>query len=114
VEGFWTVEFEGVEGWGIGVIFLIGGQLFGGDEGYLYMGSYAVQGGTFSARVHVRPFVSGIVSVMGRSEFDLELSGLDMVGAGRQPTLILQGKIPGTDQTLKGRLTKQADLPPRA
>ncbi len=29
MESFWTVQFEGVQGMGAGVITLIGGQLFG-------------------------------------------------------------------------------------
>ena len=49
------------------------------------------------------------MNVMGRKEFDLDLSGtLD------GDTLKLAGNIPGTELRLKAKLTKQCDLPARA
>jgi hypothetical protein len=111
MEGFWTLEFQGIEGWGTGVVTLIGGRVLGGDEGYLYIGSYTQTGNVLSAHVHVAPFVPGIRNVMGQSEFDLDITGIDMIGAARPKTLLVEGRIPGTELIVKGSLTKRADLP---
>lgn len=109
MEGFWTVQFEGVQGWGAGVVTLIGGQLFGGDNGYLYNGTYTEKGGALNALVHVKAFVPGTPNVMGRSEFDLELGG-----AMQGSTIKATGAIPGTQLRINATLTKQRDLPARA
>jgi hypothetical protein len=109
MEGFWTVQFTGVQGWGAGVITLIGGRVFGGDSGFLYTGSYTEQGNALTARVHVKQYVAGIANVMGRNEFDLELTG-----TLQGNTLTATGTIPGTPLRLSGTLTKQGDLPTRA
>ena len=49
MEGFWTVHFKGVQGLGAGVATLIGGQVFGGDTGFFYIGTYSQQGNTMTA-----------------------------------------------------------------
>ncbi len=106
MEGFWTVQFTGVQGWGAGVITLIGGRVFGGDSGFLYTGTYAQQGNALTARVHIKQYNSGVPNVMGRNEFDLELNG-----TLQGNTLAGTGTIPGTQLRLNATLTKQADLP---
>jgi hypothetical protein len=109
MEGFWTVHFKGVQGLGAGVVTLIGGQLFGGDTGFCFTGTYSQQGNTMTAHVHVKQHVAGMANVMGRSEFDLELNGT-MQG----DTISVTGKIPGTSMHLAGRLKKQGSLPAKA
>jgi uncharacterized protein DUF6680 len=109
MEGFWTLQFTGVQGWGAGVITFMDGQILGGDEGYLYDGTYTRQGNGFVARVHVKQFVAGVPNVMGRTEFDLE-----MTGTKQGNTITATGAIPGTPLTIAGSLTKQRDLPARA
>jgi hypothetical protein len=113
MEGFWTITFQGAEGWGTGVVTLISGKVFGGDEGYVYMGEYGDQDGVFSAHVRVTKHAPGVTNVMGIDEFDLELNGLEMLGAARPRTLHIEGRIPGTESRLLGTLTKQSDLPAR-
>ena len=108
MEGFWIVKFTGVQGWGEGVATLIGGQVFGGDSGFLYGGSYTTQNNTLNARVHVKRYAAGTVNVMGRDEFDLELTG---VAQGN--SISVTGTIPGTQLRLSGSLTKQGNLPAR-
>lgn len=108
MEGFWTVQFTGVQGWGAGVLTLIGGQVFGGDSGFLYTGTYTQEGNTLTARVHVRQYVPGVANVMGRNQFDLELTG-----TLQGNTITATGNIPGTPLRLNGTLTKQGDLPAR-
>ena len=110
IEGFWTVQFTGVEGWGAGVITLMDGQIFGGDSGFLYTGTYNQQGSGFNAHVHVKQYAeTGRGNVMGYvARFDLVLRG------GQQgKTVTLTGNIPGTALHLSATLLKQADLPER-
>src|SRR5947209_15161393 len=109
MNGFWIVQFTGVQGWGAGVLTLTGGQMFGGDSNFFYTGTYSQQGSTLSARVHVKQYLPGVASVMGRNEFDLELTG-----TLQGKSITATGSIPGTSLRLNGTLTKQADLPPAA
>jgi len=106
MEGFWTVQFSGVQGWGAGVIALIGGKVFGGDSGFLYIGTYAVQGAIMTGHVHVKRHATGMPNVMGRDEFDLELNGTI-----KGNIISVIAKIPGTPLQLSGTMTRQADLP---
>lgn len=109
MEGFWTIQFTGVQGWGTGVVTLVGGRVFGGDSGFLYTGSYTQQGDALNARVHVKQYLAGVPNVMGLNEFDLELTG-KLQGNKIAAT----GSIPGTPLRLNGSLVKQGDLPARA
>jgi hypothetical protein len=109
MEGFWTVHFKGVQGLGAGVVTIIGGQLFGGDTGFFYKGTYSQQENTMTAHVHVKQHVPGMANVMRRNEFDLELNGT-MQG----DTISVTGKIPGTSMHLAAILKKQGSLPAKA
>jgi len=90
---------------GAGVVTFVNGRVFGGDSGYMYVGTYTRQGNTVTANVHVKPHVPGSLNVMGRSEFDLQLSGMVNGDAAN-----LTGTIPGTPLKLQGTLTKQHDI----
>ena len=109
MEGFWTVHFKGVEGLGAGVATIIGGQVFGGDTGFFYVGTYSQQGNNMTAYVHVKQHVPSMANVMRRSEFDLELNG-----TVQGDTISVIGKIPGTSMHLAGTLKKQGSLPAKA
>jgi T3SS negative regulator,GrlR len=109
MEGFWTVQFSGVQGWGAGVLTLIGGKIFGGDTSFLYTGTYVAEGTKITGHVHVKRHAAGLPNVMGRDEFDLELNGT-LKGS----LIALTAKIPGTQLQLSGTLTKQGDLPANA
>ena len=106
MEGFWTVQFNGIQGRGAGVVTLIGGQLFGGDSGFLYTGTYTTQGDKLDVQVNVRRFAPGVQSVMGRDQFDLRLSGT-LNGS----VVTLAGTVPGTEARLSGTMNKQGNLP---
>jgi len=109
MEGFWTVQFTGIQGWGAGVLTVVGGQLFGGDSSFLYTGTYQQNGNSITAHVHVKRFAPGLPNVMGREEFDLELAAT-LQGNTAKAT----AKIPGTQLQLVGTLTKQGSLPAKA
>jgi T3SS negative regulator,GrlR len=106
MEGFWTVQFTGVQGWGAGVVTLIHGRVFGGDSAFLYTGTYTADSNNLNAKIQVRRFAQGMGNVMGRDQFELELTG-----TLKGNTITATGSIPGTPLKLTGTLTKQADLP---
>jgi hypothetical protein len=106
MEGFWTVQFQGVQGMGCGVITLIGGQLFGGDSAFLYKGTYTQRGGILTAQVQVKRYAPGMGSVMGRDQFDLQLTG-DLQDTSGQ----LSGAVPGTPLKFNASISKHGELP---
>jgi len=76
VEGFWIVQYEGMQGSGGGVVMFTKGKVFGGDTGYTYLGSYESRGNALKARVMVRNFIAGIPSVVGiTGDFELSIEG---------------------------------------
>jgi hypothetical protein len=105
MEGFWLVQFQGVQGFGGGAVTLIHGKVFGGDSGFLYTGSYTDQGGTLSAKIHVKRSFPGAQSVMGKDQFDLELAG-----TLQGNVIAAKGTIPGTPLAFQAKLTKQGDI----
>jgi len=109
VEGFWTVQFKGVQGWGTGVVVYTGGRIYGGDSAVMFTGTYSQQGDAITVRLHVKQIAPGLMTVMGRSEYDLDLAGkLD------GDKLHLSGSIPGTQMRLSATHLKQCDVPPAA
>lgn len=106
MEGFWSVQFQGVQGMGAGVITLVGGQLFGGDSGFLYTGTYTVQGNTLQAKVNVKQFAGSNTSVMGLNQFSLDLSGTIQGDRGT-----MTGTATGTPLRFTAQLTKQGNIP---
>jgi hypothetical protein len=105
MEGFWLVQFSGVQGFGGGAVTLVRGRVFGGDSSFVYSGSYTDQGGAPNAKIHVRRAFPGAQSVMGRDQFDLELTG-----APQGNVIAAKGSIPGTNLAFQAKLTKQGDI----
>ena len=109
MEGFWIVQFEGMQGKGGGVAVFIKGQIFGGDSGATYMGTYHAEGRTLKARVHIHNFVPGVGSVMGIQGNDYDL---EVVGTMDGDTIKASGSAVGLQVAgLAIRLTKAANLP---
>lgn len=108
VDGFWIVQFEGIQGGGGGVAVLTKGKVFGGDSGYTYSGTYQTDQATLKASVAVKNFLPGIPNVLGVvGDFDLNLTG---TVEGN----IIKGKAALASQPGAGivvKLTKRADLP---
>jgi len=105
MDGFWLVQFQGVQGFGGGAVSLVHGKVFGGDSGFLYTGTYTEQGGSLNAKIHVKKYFGGAQSVMGRDEFDLALAG-----TLQGNTIAAKGTIPGTPLAFEAKLTKQGDI----
>jgi type III secretion system (T3SS) negative regulator GrlR len=108
LDGFWIVQFEGVQGGGGGVAVLTKGQVFGGDSAYTYLGTYQTEEAALKAHVVVKNFLPGIPNVLGVvGDFELSLTGT-VEGT------IIKGKAALVGQSGAGivvRLTKQGELP---
>ena len=107
LEGLWIVQYEGTQGGDGGVIVLVKGQALGGDNGFVYTGTYQSDGRAFSARVLVRNFAPAIGNVLGiKGDFELSVQGTI---EGR----IIKGSASLINQEGPGmvvRLTKVSDL----
>ncbi len=76
MEGFWIVQYEGMEGRGGGVIVLFRNHVYGGDSGLHYTGTYTDEGGQLTADVLVHEFLPGTGNVLGiKGDFRLNLKG---------------------------------------
>ena len=64
VDGFWTVQFQSIQGGGGGVAVFTKGKIFGGDSGYTYTGTYEETDNQVKARVSVQNFSPGVPNVM--------------------------------------------------
>ena len=76
IEGLWIVQYEGVAGGDGGVIVFVKGQVLGGDNGFVYTGTYHSDDKTIWARVLVRNFAPAILNVLGiKGDFELTVQG---------------------------------------
>jgi len=108
VEGFWIVQYEGMQGNGGGVVVFTKGKVFGGDTGYYYLGSYESKGNGLKAQIAVRNFIASVPSVVGIvGDFELSIEGTvegDVIkGTGR----LVGVNKPG----IAVKLSKRAELP---
>lgn len=108
VEGFWIVQFEGVQGNGGGVVFFTKGRIFGGDSGFVYTGAYQTDEKTITGSVKVRNFLPEVLSVFGvPGDYELSLKG-NVVGNK------IEGSASLVNQAAMGivvKLTKIGELP---
>jgi type III secretion system (T3SS) negative regulator GrlR len=108
VEGFWIVQYEGMQGSGGGVAMFIKGKVFGGDTGYTYLGTYTTQGNSVQARVMVRNFIAGIPSVVGiTGDFELSIDGMVEGNVIKGTGSLVGVQRPG----IAVKLSKRADIP---
>ncbi len=108
VEGFWIVQFEGVQGNGGGVVVFLKGRVLGGDSGFTYTGTYKTDEKTISGRVSVRSFLPGVVSVVGFS------GNVELILKGTIDGKTIRGAASVVNQETTGivvKLTKVSDLP---
>jgi len=107
IEGFWIVQFEGVQGGGGGVAVFIKDRVFGGDSGYTYEGSYELKDASVRAKVLVQNFIAGVPNILGiTGNFELRVEGKlegDVIKGTASPV-----QSPGVGIAVK--LTKRANL----
>jgi hypothetical protein len=108
VDGFWVVQFAGMEGKGAGVVVLAKGKVFGGDSGFTYLGTYEEAEGKLKANILVQkfdPLAGNVLGIEGDFSLNFELTpnGNDELrGQASTPA------APGFG--LKVKLTRRANL----
>lgn len=76
MDGFWTAKFGTPLGSGGGVVYFANGEIFGGDGGFTYIGTYVMNGSQVAAQLRISPHMSGIPNVFGNGQpFDLNIKG---------------------------------------
>jgi hypothetical protein len=89
-DGIYWVDFQTRGDSGAGLIVIKDGSLNGGDQGYIYNGTYSVSGNNVTARALVTQHNPALRSVFGNaSGFHLQLSGVSSPGR-----FSLNGSIP--------------------
>lgn len=108
MDGFWLVQFEGMQGNGGGVVVLIRGKLFGGDSQTTYIGDYRTDGEKLYATAKIQNYVPNVANVIGVDGDYL----LDVEGTLQGNVITAQGTAVGHDVAgMALRLTKISDLP---
>lgn len=107
IEGLWIVQYEGLQGEGVGVVVFVNGRVLGGDFGYTYEGTYVVNNDILEAHVHIANFMPAMASVLGYvGDFDIKMQVA--IGNG-----VIQGAmsiIDNPELSIAVRLTKKAHL----
>jgi hypothetical protein len=108
VEGFWIVQFAGMEGKGGGVVVLTNGKVFGGDSAFTYVGNYRETGVKVTATIRVHNFEPAIGSVTGmKGDHTLQLD----VHLQNETVLVGSGSVLGQSGFgVKVKLTRQTTL----
>jgi hypothetical protein len=108
VDGFWLVQYEGIQGGGGGVVFLAKGKVLGGDSGYAYFGTFNEANGSINAQIKVQSFLPGVPNVLGLiGDFELELDATVEGDVARGTATLLHQNGVG----IAVKLTKRAPLP---
>ena len=108
VEGFWIVQYEGIQGNGGGVVVFLKGHVLGGDNGFIYTGRYKNDEKESSARVLIRNFLPEVASVLGvQGDFELTLTGVVTGPVIKASASVVNQEAAG----IVVKLTKVSDLP---
>jgi hypothetical protein len=76
IEGFWIVQYEGLQGNGGGVVVFVRGHVFGGDSGSTYIGRYHIDGSIIQADIRIHNYMPGVGSIIGiEGDYDLRVNG---------------------------------------
>ena len=107
VEGFWIIQIQTPQFTSGGVVVFIKGKVFGGDNGFTWVGTYETDDRLLKARVAVHNFDPAIQSALGiPGDYEMHFSG-DLQGDTIVGTAML-GNQP--QKSLGIRLTKRANL----
>ena len=78
IDGIYHVQFSSPQTnmLGDGLVVLKDSYVNGGDDGFIYLGSFGISGGVVSGKLFIKRWNPTTVSIFGdREEFELELSG---------------------------------------
>jgi T3SS negative regulator,GrlR len=107
LDGFWILQIQKPGLTSGGVVVFINGKVFGGDNGFAWVGTYQASEQLIKGRVAVHNFDPSIPSILGiPGDYDLHFTGnvKDTVITG---TAILANRA---QDSLAIRLTKRANL----
>jgi hypothetical protein len=91
-EGFWIIQIQTPQVNTSGVMVLIQNKIFGGDNGFTWIGSYSADQRLLRARVMVRNFDPEVASVLPiTGDFEMHFSG-NVDGDAINGTAIIAGQ----------------------
>jgi hypothetical protein len=106
VDGFWILQIETPQMTSGGVCVFINGKIFGGDNGFTWVGSYTGDE-LIKGRVHVHNFDPAIQSVLGvPGDYEMHFSG-NVQGDNITGTAMIAGQ---PQNSFGVRLIKRANL----
>ena len=76
VEGFWILQIETPQFTSGGVVVFTKGKIFGGDNGFTWVGTYAGDDRLIKGRVNVHNFDPDIQSILVKALYDGEQSNV--------------------------------------
>lgn len=108
VEGFWILQIETPQFVSGGVVVFVGSKVFGGDNGFTWMGTYQESGNLIKARLAIHKFDATIQSIMVGvpDDYEMQFTG-NVQGSVITGTAIITGQ---PQNSLGVRLSKRADL----
>lgn len=108
--GIYHVKFRSnQQSHGEGLAVIKDGSINGGDQGYLYLGSFKVDGVNVSAKVKVKKWSNALTSVFGNlADFDLDLRGSFTADFGAFSITGSMIQMPTMRITIEGRRVSDA------
>lgn len=107
LDGFWVMRIETPQYTSGGVVIFINGKVFGGDNGFTWVGSYSQSGQILKGLVRIHNFDESVQSVLGiPGDYDMHFAGT--IEANTITGTAMVANQP--QHNLPIRLTKRADL----
>jgi len=76
IEGLWILQIQPPPMASGGIVVFINGKVFGGDNGFTWVGTYIERDSLIKGRVHVHNFDPAVQSVLGvPGDYDMHFSG---------------------------------------
>ena len=107
VDGFWILQVQRPDFVSGGVALFLNGKVFGGDNGFTWIGTYEIRDRLIKARLLVHNFEPAVESVFGiKGDYELHFSGT-VHGDAVTGTAVLANQ---PQKSLGIKLTKRANL----
>jgi T3SS negative regulator,GrlR len=76
IDGLWVLQYEGIQGSGGAALVFVNGEILGGDNGFTFIGTFAIKDGTISAKVKVQNYLKSVTSFFGfEGDYEVLVSG---------------------------------------
>ncbi|MFL6310532.1 MAG: GrlR family regulatory protein [Terriglobales bacterium] len=107
LDGFWIIQIQTPQTTTGGVMILSKGKIFGGDNGFTWIGTYSGDQRLMKGRVVVHNFDPAVPSVLGASgDYEMHFSG-NVEGTAITGTAMIAGQA---QHSVGVRMIKRADL----